>query len=745
MARLARAAPLPAFFRTLEEPARLSDSLQRQRSRLSASIVMKHLLVLVGLMVIGATVFWRCSTRVEVAAPPSIAHSMPGRVSGSPSPAVAGDSAELSRRELGSMSTEAALEKRDGKRLTGKVLDELGHAVVGASLRIAKMKNAVAVSGPNGFFAFESLLAPSTVTLRMDCASHILAGRDLAIDIQPGHGDQFVLVNAISLPSITGWIRATDGRPAEGYRITHDPGLAGYRSRAVADSAGRFCLFAPQPVEATVTRLIADHCAEFGLMVKEVATTWGARDVEILVERSSVLELQVVAAADQAPIGRYRLFVASLGHADLIGQRLNAPYRTVASPEGRTRLHLLPGETHVAVFPDCPGVLPKVSVVNLPEPGTAVPLLMALQSVDPIRVRVSGVEGPIKGAKVLALIDKEGAANGDARLPQWDQWRGVPIPTLGSSGIICEDTTDPDGAVFLTLPPQRAGTLRLRISASGYAPGEVELAMAALPGEILCELQRAAKLTVRLGPPQLLAFGPALRVAGGTPGAWFPADDSGTVVFENLPPGRYTVDLSFAAMRGVLVHADVGSINVLGEASAVDLDLTKLLPSSLAGTALVDGLPAGRLRLHRRSSTGAERSWCAETRSNGTGGFRFETVPVGNFAVSIPIGAIPLVPSWSSSGWNGTPIQITMRTRNADLVVTDHEGNPLDAGVLLWVACVHAPQMATQIATGEGGHIRLERVDAAQQLQVTVVQGAGSGRSGLESYIGAKRVTLSKD
>lgn len=57
-------------------------------------------------------------------------------------------------------------------------------------------------------------------------------------------------------------------------------------------------------------------------------------------------------------------------------------------------------------------------------------------------------------------------------------------------------------------------------------------------------------------------------------------------------------------------------------------------------------------------------------------------------------------------------------------------------GELFWVACIHAPQMSAQVATGSGGRVRLDRIDASHAIQVIVVQGARAGRRGVESPSG---------
>jgi len=343
----------------------------------------------------------------------------------------------------------------------------------------------------------------------------------------------------------------------------------------------------------------------------EQAVPWGAHGIELRMERGAALSVRVTdAAGTPIPSFAVRLLPLKLNEG-------NSEYGRV-----RAQGHFTDG---IAAIPSVP-VGKWLVWIELPEGSPIASVTAPIEIVDhnPRRVDIRVLEG----SRILRVVDPAGVPVAGSRVRVVDPVEGpiedyffvgtliAPLAQFagsaasnGKSVLACDTTTDGDGHAVLRGPFDRrvtvliegpghllevrtdvnlaeAGDLAVTIGRGGSVRGRI------VPPAAIVELRRLAGLPPD-GPipaAQLATWARVdMPVAPTKPPVSCPIDAEGTFAIHGITPGDRIL---FVGSGPIWISAAKIAVRE-GETIEVALDLTSLLPGTLAGEVTWNGVPKG--------------------------------------------------------------------------------------------------------------------------------------------------------
>lgn len=454
--------------------------------------------------------------------------------------------------------------------------------------------------------------------------------------------------------------------------------------------------------------------------------SWGATDVRVVLERSPVLEVLVVRAADRQPVEEYGLRVLSQS-------RFSSQDREVIDgwthEHGLTRVTTLQGGGRKRVFVESRDREHLASVMQIVEVDFAAPprITVELPPARSQKLRVQFTDGrPVVGSTV-ELIDGAGTpiradtlAVDFARNSIWSS---------DSALLLDSSETDARGEVELFGPVGRPVVVRCR----GDHPPVVLADVVLADGERVVEVPAGATLRIQLEPLDVLA---AWRESAGISGSgplddrqrqraptaglvrqveggleWFPVgsfggvpfDENGVVVLEGVPSGIWTVRCTWSRKSGNRrstqdMERDEPVDLAAGETREVVVDASAYRTGSVSGTLNLEGAsPAGVQIVLTRPTGGTSLDGQPTTESvyafpDEDGRFAL-SVPAGEYVgfANVPVGALAprsralvrLSPSFVVGVGDELSVDLAGTMVRATVRVLDPSGDPVP-GIVPW-------------------------------------------------------------
>jgi hypothetical protein len=459
-----------------------------------------------------------------------------------------------------------------GAALMGQVADPSASPIEGATVEALPaeglkpgdpVKDRQTVTDKAGRFSLKGFQEGEALILRV--ARKGYATRTVK-GISPGPESLAVVLTPAA--RISGTVVDESGNPVEGAKLLLSEdreekagSVGGLPARLVAaaetSSSGRFELTDLAPGRFRLTALIAGFLPEArsGLLLKEGEAM---DSVDLVLGRGAILEGQI-STPDGAPAAGAKVIVLQDGVAGLAGRP-----EARADADGRYEIGgLAEGEREVLAELD--GFQPARGPVRIQEGTNRLDLRLA-EGFE-VSGRVAGSEGPIVGASVRLLPQRDGAA--------------APLP--GSTG--------PDGA--FRFPSVGEGSYQIEVEKPGYtlasAAPEVQIASAPVTG-LEVKLERGGAVAGRvlgLGFQELAQ----VRIVATAPdrtGQMGTVDYQGRYRVEGLPPGEWKVVASLPQGRQA-----GGLVSLGGGQGEAQLDIEFAAGFTLAGRILRGGVPVG--------------------------------------------------------------------------------------------------------------------------------------------------------
>lgn len=552
-----------------------------------------------------------------------------------------------SRLAPGSQTDVGAVVLGPGTRVVGRVVDTAGQpqARVWVSLQMQRAEPAGALlpsgagraqTGADGSFALRELLAAGHYRLEVSDVGQRAMVSPREIDLDPARAVEelaIVVAPRVDVPTIRGRVVDETGEPVEGVEVGDVAAGGDWSGATRSGEDGAFVLWQAHGGgrDAALGLRTNDH--EVDPAPRPCA--WGSEGVELRVVRGSRLLLRVTDALG-APVPQYEVRLLPKGRQRQDGRDARARARG-EHPDGTV---VVPGFTPgdwllLVAFPRSSGLPDLVQALHQP---TNAPQRLDLRALPAAHrwARVLDAEGtPIAGTRVQ-LCEGFGEPLTDRR-PVWG--RETWLTNYGNGGALrlAEGETGADGTFELVGPADRA--VGLRVLGPGHRPTAVSDVRLDAPGELVVRVARGARLVGRIVPPEAIAE--LHRLAGLTAGEPFPASQTprlrlsgegrrvyptpaddprglavaadGSFDADGLPPGPWRVQVqAWETMPGgfprISTTQNLGGTAVVlvdGRTEHHDLDLASILPGTIEGVVLQNGVPLATTTI----SLQGEDSW----------------------------------------------------------------------------------------------------------------------------------------
>jgi RNA polymerase sigma-70 factor (ECF subfamily) len=561
------------------------------------------------------------------------------------------------------------LTMRAGARLVGRVVDGDGHAVPDTLVvanRIDERQlaprvdgelrpgSAAAHSDERGELVFEPRLVAGSYAIESKGAP-LLA--PLVLDVTEGQ-DLPPVVLVVDRPeqtTIRGRVLDDIGQPVAAASVTGRPVPRGVFWSTSTD--GSFELSMPRR-EATAPIDVVVDCEGYDGEAVARAVEWGRDDVVLTLQRAAQLELRVV-DAQGLPVEDYAVILLSRTRMRSTDGRVRArgPFpggvATIAGVEKGQWLA-------VVAFPAGSG-RPDTSAPFVVEGAGVVRVTATVHALGERSARVVDATGePVAGAELVLCEPLDDRLDETTLL--------VTVSTHARVGgppkALIVATASSDAAGHATLRGPVGKPLGLVLPGGVHVPTFLRDVRLDEPAMLVVTVPRGVRLRGRVQPPSALAALPQL--CGIPEGRGFGEDgrpllvlqsasgrtvpnhtemfgsgrgpgrmrDDGTFDVAGLRPERYAMFLFYRPAEGGLEQVAIGNVDLTsGEDREVELDLSPLIPGTLAGSLSVNGAPAVLRKV--RVEGPAARTF--ETDGSG----RFEVkVPAGTYRVLAPLTAV---------------------------------------------------------------------------------------------------------
>jgi hypothetical protein len=494
-------------------------------------------------------------------------------------------------------------------------------APAGASGPLAPLDLAAAQSQADGTFRVHQVLASGTFEVATTGRRRLERPKEITLDAALRSVEQIVVVvvEPDASMQITGTVLDDAGDPVPQVTVAARNVDESHTS-TVTRRDGTFALSRPDgwPDGKVRLRLEAEHHDVPEPTLADVA--WGTAGLEFRVVRTGELLVRVCEPKGR-PVEVYTLRLvprksgrlgSTDGEARSQGHHEDGLARITGVTSGDWLL--------VLEFPDASGWQPLFHAFSHEAGGQRRIDLTAVAPVtQPLRVVTASGE-PVAGSNVV-LGELQGAPFTELRalveLREWVAW-----PSEQSVPILFRGTTDEGGRVELRGAADRE--LGLALLGPGHLPKRTTVRLGG-GGEQVVVVDVGARIVGRVVPPEALvelrrlanvraegSFAPHLRPrvelnnaqgwrfpvlrAGGARDESFDVRDDGTFDAQGLPPGawqvaiRYGIDQGNGASNALAGARDVTLVD--GQRMTLELDLSGILPGTLVGKVLCDGVPA---------------------------------------------------------------------------------------------------------------------------------------------------------
>ncbi len=449
-----------------------------------------------------------------------------------------------------------------GGQITGRVLDEGGAPVAGATLKASGQRGMMfggrspereAVSDNDGAFELRGLSAG-----KYSVAATLEGWRggktDERVEVEDGMTLTGTLVTMVRGLSITGTVAMPDGAPAEGARVRleqarassgEDGGRRGFwggrnrgpeRKETTTDGAGnfRFDALTESAVRVVATaEVTGDDAALTELVaIAEDVEPGASKPVELALRATLTLSGLVIDDAGE-PVTEFEIRAAREGYTSRSGAG-DGVRKAISAEDGRFSVAGLSAGTWTVSIRASGYTSPEDQTRTLTVPQAGPEPRFTLQRRGSVRGIVVGPNGaPVAGATV-ARAQSGGGFGGWGRREE-----GV--------------TTGEDGT--FEVADQRPGTQSFVASSEGWAksePASIDVVAGELADGLVLELRRGGRISgvVRDAEGSPWAGRRVTYAQGGGPMAMFggaetaTTDSTGSFTFETVPPGKWTVNAS---------------------------------------------------------------------------------------------------------------------------------------------------------------------------------------------------------
>lgn len=540
----------------------------------------------------------------------------------------------------GSTTDVGDLQLLRGVRVVGRLVDERGQGMADRQVRLTAVRDRFALGqagGPlstraaascgtanDGSFATKGWLPPGDYEVSSDGNLRISPAQVTL----PAGSDEFAMTlvattpATAALPKLSGRVVDGDGRPIANARVECRSTPRGTPSALTARD-GTFTLQAA--ADTPERSVLAVDMEGFEPFRTQEPILWHSVGVELRLQRGPALTIRVV-DPDENAVADYtvRVVPRKLGRwsGDDSRVRARGPYQdgtaTVAGLQ--TGEHLL-----IVEFPTATGWATWYEPLQM-QGDRRLDLRASAGLQRPVRV-VDAAGLPVPGARLQLCEMFGGSFSPGRRVLSREIWlRG----TLADHILVVhEDVTGDDGRALLrNASPAR---LALCLPGPGHVAATVEAVDLTAATELVVVVSRGARLQGRLIPREAVAhlrrFDEHLRPADrlnlrlqGRRGARFPDPDllgvpgaspnaidaDGNFVLQGIPPGAWDCALTYhdgpdpkelysrSLALGRLTLVD-------GDNPPAEFDISAMLPGTLAGLVLHNGLPLAHGRLQLRS------------------------------------------------------------------------------------------------------------------------------------------------
>jgi hypothetical protein len=379
---------------------------------------------------------------------------------------------------------------------------------------------------------------------------------------------------------------------------------------------------------------------------------WGTRDLRLVLRAGLAIEVTVVDAAGQ-PVIDYSVRV--YGKPSTVSRWSSRDFEVRARGDrnGQARTKgVRRGEQVVVIDPgDSSLGGPVFTAVTVADPGP-VRLSMHLPALGERRVRVQFADGtPVPACRLQLLDGVEGPVTAESHALAFERWTTMMGGPPGAKALlVAEVKTDAQGEALLRARGDHP--LSLLLPGPGHLPKLLDgVTLAGDP--LLVTVSRGAVLTGKVTPPEVMAelrrlaelptsgpfepgrsHVPSLElVREEAPQRWvrFPNSGAepqrlgadGSFRIDGVPPGTWNFSLSYMVLRNGGGSGHSHSLPPVtlrdGETTTVDLDLRVLLPGTLQGSVLRNGVPLAHatVMLVGKTENGQEFYDQAETDDDG--------------------------------------------------------------------------------------------------------------------------------
>lgn len=517
-----------------------------------------------------------------------------------------------------------------GFEVTGRVVDEQGVPVARVGVHLDNLPLPLApgmgsndsrhgFSSANGEFRIAAAIPLGTWSLGADTRGYRLISPDHVTVTE--RGAEPVLVTVRAMPTITGLVVDEAGLPVEGVGIEAVLDRSGRMADGRSRQDGTFTIAAVDADPTPVRLAILDPGPCEPSWHDERMWEWGTKDVRIQVRRALSFELTVVERGTGAPVTAYAISC----YSDEARSSRQMDLRLSGEHEGGRVLvdRVWRGRNFLQVTPIDKRLLQSDKLeFEVGDAGIAA-MRVELDRLQPASVRVTDAGGaPQIGSKVE--IVRKGSDAFDVAAWAQDS-RG------GSSGfstdpkhrfheLLSAGSTDAEGRAELFVPPGASG---LAVRVTGRHPPAIADPAVFVPGhDFAVVVPEGGGITGRV---HFAGLDPARMTVQlqRTDGAPMPRLDNrdgsvqadGRFAAHGLLPGTYRLAVQYAVhystdhgSSGGGMPLDVEVPNVVvaaGHDSEVDIDGTALVPATVRGRLLLDGVVPSPARAFVRAEGGA--------------------------------------------------------------------------------------------------------------------------------------------